>query len=118
MLSKAARLARGFARSTAGANPASAIAIKRGENYAKKRNWEDRVASYYDVLELKPEPHQIKTQVVNGNELQFFLGNQIGLSHSHEMLQQYMQQRPALAIDCLNHILDYLCYEDDPDSDQ
>lgn len=118
MLAKAASLSRAFARAASAANPASAIGIKRGEYYAKKRNWEDRVAPYYDVLEFKPEPHQIKLQVVNGNELHFFRGDQVGLLHAQELVQQYMHQRPALAIDCMNHILDYVCYEDDLHSDQ
>lgn len=118
MLGKAGSLSRAFARAASASNPASAIGIKRGENYATKRNWEDRMAPYYDMLEFKPDPHQIKLQVVNGNELHFFRGDQVGLIHSQELVQQYMQQRPALAIDCMNHVLDYMCYEDDFHSDQ
>lgn|SRR3990167_5788197 len=117
MLGKAVALSRAFGRSSLSSSPVPAINIKRGESYATKRIWEDKVGSYYEVLEFKSDSPQVKTQVVNGNELKFVRGDQIGLMHSQELVQQYLNLRPALAIDCVNHLLDYEVYADSTDSD-
>jgi hypothetical protein len=116
MLLKTLSLSRRFARVSSGASPVPATSIKRGQYYATKRIWEDKVGSYYDLLEFKVEDHQVKTQVVNGNELHFFRGDQIGLQHSQELVQHYIQQRPALAIDCVNHLLDIEIYAEQIES--
>lgn len=81
---------------------------RRSIEFTQKLMHEEAIGYRYDKVEHQFEEYELSKGMVNGNELNFIMGDQQSLKHSQELVNDFQKIRSMMNIDTDNHLNDYL----------